>query len=349
MKQIFNSLILPVIVCVLLAGCEKQPPPVQNDAILSFGTIIDVSLYGVDKPQAAAAMQALNDDFNYMHVTWHAWRPGALGRTNELLALQAEFSLAPSVLPLIKRSTELYKTSQGLFNPAIGKLIELWGFHSDELPSGPPPDQAEIQAILDMHPSMDDIEFTDISMQGHNKSMHLDFGGIGKGMAVDIAVEHLREMGIQNAIINMGGDLRAIGSKGGTPWKIGIRHPRKEGIIASLETRGDESVFTSGDYERYFEYKGKRYHHILDPRTGYPAEGVTSVTVIHQEGVVADAAATALFIAGPDQWLGIARGMGVQDVMLIDSAGRIHLTPSMQQRIHFEEPAPGEILVSETP
>jgi thiamine biosynthesis lipoprotein len=196
---------------------------------------------------------------------------------------------------------------------------------------------------------MDDIEYSDVTMLGHNQAVQLDFGGIGKGMAVDLAIEHLRELGISNAIVNMGGDLRAIGSKGGTPWKIGIRHPRNKGVIASLETSGDESVFTSGDYERYFEYEGKRYHHILDPRTGYPAEGVTSVTVIHKEGVVADAAATALFIAGPEHWLEIARSMGVRDVMLIDSAGRIHLTPSMQQRIQFEQPATGEILVSETP
>jgi thiamine biosynthesis lipoprotein len=196
---------------------------------------------------------------------------------------------------------------------------------------------------------MTDITYTDVTMRGHNKAVQLDFGGIAKGMAVDIAIEHLRELGVNNAIINMGGDLRAIGSKGGKPWKIGIRHPRRNGVIASLETRGDESIFTSGDYERYFEYEGKRYHHILDPRTGYPAEGVTSVTVIHQEGVVADAATTALFIAGPDQWLDIARSMGVHDVMLIESNGRIHLTPSMQQRIQFEQPVTGEILVSEQP
>jgi thiamine biosynthesis lipoprotein len=349
MKVFSKHLLILITGCVLLAGCDKPAPPTHNDTILSFGTIIDISLYGVDQQQADAAMAALRDDFHYMHTTWHAWHPSALGRTNELLALQTEFSLAPSILPLVKRSAALSRTSQGLFNPAIGKLIELWGFHSDTLPQGPPPPPADIRALVGSHPSMDDIAFTDISMQSHNKAVRLDFGAIGKGMAVDIAMEHLKEMGIHNAIINMGGDLRAMGSKGGTPWKIGIRHPRRNGVIASLTIHDDESVFTSGDYERYFEYQGKRYHHILDPRTGYPARGVTSVTVIHAQGTVADAAATALFIAGAEQWPAIARSMGVNNVMLIDSKGNIHLTPSMRQRLHFEDAAHGDIIVTQLP
>jgi thiamine biosynthesis lipoprotein len=107
-------------------------------------------------------------------------------------------------------------------------------------------------------------------------------------------------------------------------------------VIASIDVSGDESVFTSGDYERFFESGGRRYHHIIDPRTGYPAMGTRSVTVVCSNGAVADAAATALFVAGPDKWPAIAESMGVDQVMLIASDGRVQMTASMEKRIHFE-------------
>jgi len=151
-----------------------------------------------------------------------------------------------------------------------------------------------------------------------------------------MAIQTLQELGIDNAIINAGGDLRAIGKRDNHNWTVGIRHPREKGIIASIEINQDESVFTSGDYERFFEYKKKRYHHIIDPRTGYPAEDVISVTVIHPNATVADAAATALFIAGPQQWHAIARSMGIKLVMMIDDKRNIYMNPAMAQRLMFE-------------
>ena len=143
-------------------------------------------------------------------------------------------------------------------------------------------------------------------------------------------IDLLRARGIHNAIVNAGGDLRAIGTHGARPWHIGIRHPRKDGILASIDSAGDTSIFTSGDYERLFEVNGKRFHHILDPRTGYPATGTVAVTVVHENGAIADAAATALFVAGPADWADIARQMGIDRVMLVDSEGTIHMTPAMR-------------------
>lgn len=120
-----------------------------------------------------------------------------------------------------------------------------------------------------------------------------------------------------------------------------MRHPRAGGVLASLEIHGDESVFTSGDYERFYEYQGRRYHHIIDPRTGYPARDFVSVTVIHGSAAVADAASTALFVAGKRDWRRIAARMGVEQVMLVDDQGEIILTPAMAERVHFEvEPRP---------
>jgi thiamine biosynthesis lipoprotein len=165
----------------------------------------------------------------------------------------------------------------------------------------------------------------------------LGFGAFAKGTAVDAAIDALRAQGVDNAIINIGGDLRAIGSHGERPWVIGIRHPRQEGrMLASVAVQNDESVFTSGDYERYFSYEGKRYPHILDPRTGYPAREVISVTVIHQNAARADAAATALLVAGLD-WPQIAASMGIDRVMLMRADGQIEMSPAMAEHVNLAD------------
>lgn len=331
-----HSILFFLCISVLsLSGCSK-PLTEFHETVFTMGTLVEVTIIGEDEALSEQAYSAILDDFNYMHNTWHPWQRNALMRVNGLLKTGSPFSIAPSILPLIKKSQILSKQSKGLFNPAIGQLIKLWGFHQDNLDEilGPPEDE-EIQALLKALPLMSDIKFKNLSMFGTNPNVHLDFGGFAKGVAVDATIAHLKEFGIKNAIINAGGDLRAIGQHGDRPWHIGIRNPRGEGVFASLETSGDESVFTSGDYERFFNIDGKRYHHIIDPRTGYPTNKSRSVTIIHNEAATADAAATALFIAGPEQWHEIAQAMGIKYVMLIASNGDVHMNPAMAQRIKF--------------
>ncbi|HSH29145.1 MAG TPA: FAD:protein FMN transferase, partial [Thiohalobacter sp.] len=124
--------------------------------------------------------------------------------------------------------------------------------------------------------------------------------------------------------------------------------PRAPGVLASIATRGDESIFTSGDYERYFEVNGKRYHHIIDPRSGYPANATASLTVIHTEAATADAAATALFVAG-DAWPRVAAGMGIEQVMRVRPDGTVELTPAMAERIRFETETEPAVVLRELP
>lgn len=194
---------------------------------------------------------------------------------------------------------------------------------------------------------MSDLKLEGKRLQSANTAVDLNFGAFAKGYAIDLSMAYLRDKGIANAVINAGGDLSVIGLHGERPWKIGIRHPRKEGVIAWLEARDGESIFTSGDYERYYIYEGRRYHHILDPRTGYPTSDISSVTVITENAGLADAAATALLIAGHDKWQAIARSLSIDSIMLIDTQGTIHLTPKMAQRIHIEESADFNIVLSE--
>ena len=172
-------------------------------------------------------------------------------------------------------------------------------------------------------------------MLSENPSVQLNFGAFAKGYAIDQSMQYLKKSGVSHAILNTGGDLKAIGQHGDRAWRIGIRHPRQQSIMASIETQGEEGIFTSGDYERFYMHQGKRYHHILDPRTAYPASGTQSVTVIHHNSGLADAAATALFIAGPAEWLNIAQNLNLTQVMLFDDKGVVHITPEMQKRVKF--------------
>lgn len=320
---------------LLLNGCEQRPPQVYQQQVLALGTLVDISIYGVDEETAAKAVTTVTNEMEAIHHHWHAWQPSKLTYINQQLAAGNTVSLNPEQQQLIQTGITLARQSNDLFNPAAGKLVALWGFHSDERPDAAPPADSNIKALVQADARMSRLKLDGNQLSSTNPAAMIDVGGYAKGYAVDQGIAALRRMGINNVIINAGGDLRAIGDKGGRPWRIGIRHPRQPGIIASLETHGDESIFTSGDYERYFEYHGQRFHHIIDPRTGRPAQRTRSVTIIHKDASTADAAATAVFIAGPTRWRETARAMGIQEVMLIDTAGTIYMTDAMSQRIHL--------------
>lgn len=334
-----KKLVIYILFAVSLIACTAKEKE-YRDSLFVLGTVVNITFWGVDDQKAIQAIKDIETDLKFLHTVWHPWRFGGMSRTNELLAFNEWFSANPSVLPVINKSKQLYTLSKGLFNPAIGQLIGLWNFHSDEILDGPIPEKSVIEAYINNLPTMDHIEVDGFRVRATQKNVKLDVGAIAKGMAVDRVITYLKQAGIDNAIVNAGGDLKAIGRHGDRAWSVGIRHPRQQGVIAGLDVNDNESVFTSGDYERHYEHSGKRYHHILDPRTGYPANQTQSVTVIHQDAGLADAAATALFIAGPEQWQDIARNMQIKQVMLIDQQGRVHMTEVMAKRLRFEiEPA----------
>jgi thiamine biosynthesis lipoprotein len=145
--------------------------------------------------------------------------------------------------------------------------------------------------------------------------------------------------------VNAGGDLRVLGARGDLRWRIGIQAPRAAGLLGIVELTPGEAAFTSGDYERYYEYEGGRMHHILDPSTGYPVSHTQAVTVIAADGATADAAATALLVAGPDSWRGMAAKLGIAMVLRVDASGRIEATPQMRERLQTDGAAGSDILV----
>ena len=328
---------LAVLTCLLaVAGCQSKPRVYQAQFFI-FGTVLDVSIQGVDESAANAAFQELQQDFQAMHRDWHAWEPGALVRINEAFAAGRTAVADPSTAELIRRSQALEKATGGRFNAAIGAVIRLWGFHTSDYPIlGPPPHADSIEFLLSQEPSSLDIRIAGNTLSSTNPSVQLDFGGIAKGYAIDIACDLLSARGIENAIVNAGGDLRAIGRHGERAWRIAVRAPGG-GVIGSLETGGDEAVFTSGNYERFRLDNEVRYPHILDPRTGWPVRDLASVTVIADEGILADAAATAITVAGLAGWEDVARKLGLDQVMVVDESGAVYLTRKMNGRIDLIE------------
>lgn len=333
MMPLLRFILISLCLSALMA-CESEPGARQAK-FYAFGTEIDVSLYGVSEETANATVAALETSFSDINNTWHAWRPSTLSDINLAIANRQPIAVTDDVAALILLAKTLANNSDHLFNPAAGQLFELWGFHQDDwFSSRPPPTPNQLKDWLATAPTMAAITIENNQLTSANEAVKLGFGGFAKGFAVDQAVKALQQQGIQNALVNIGGDLRAIGMHGQRPWVIGVRHPRQDGMLATIAIQGDESVFTSGDYERFFEYQGQRYPHILDPRSGRPADQAMSVTVLHDNAAIADAAATALFVAGQD-WPRIAALMGLKHVMLVRPDGEIEISPDMLERIAF--------------
>ena len=201
------------------------------------------------------------------------------------------------------------------------------------------PTKADIQAWLASKPSIADITINGSTISSRNRNVALDFGGYLKGVALDRAAAILRAQGINNALINIGGNIMALGSKEGKKWRVGIQHPRQSGPMATVSLNDGEAIGTSGDYQRFFEVDGKRYAHLLDPGTGYPADHTQAVTVLiptgPRAGTLSDATSKPVFIAGPEHWREMARKMDVGLVLRVDRDNHIFVTEALRQRLEF--------------
>lgn len=328
---------------LMLAG-SASAAGLYEARIPVFGSWVDLSLWNVEPATAETAKRVVAGDMGELHTRWHAWEPGALTAINERIANGEPAPIEPHLAPILRRAQELSLASGDLFNPAIGRLVGLWGFHARNHRRPPPAEQ--IAVLVAAAPSMADLQIEDRLVTSANPAVQIDLGAFAKGYGVDIAIGRLRELGINHAVVNAGGDLRAIGRRGDRPWRIGIQDPFGDAHLASLEIEGDESVFTSGTYQRHFVYQGVRYHHIIDPRTGYPARGAVSVTVIGQSGAQADAAATALLVAGPAEWPGVARDLGIRHVLLVAEDGTLHASAAMAARLRFEQQPTPEMQIT---
>lgn len=274
-----------------------------------------------------------------MNDRWNAWKPGELTRLNRAFREGRSTSTSPALLALIRSAAQLEAQSLGLFNPAIGGAVRRWGFHDDVMRPGERPREASLAPWRRAAPCLAQIEIRGTEVFCANAQVQLDFGAYAKGVAINWALQRLRARGIVDAVVNLGGNLAAVAQPDAAPWRIGIRDPFGDGLAASLHTRGQEAVVTSGSYERYRMLDGERCTHILDPHTASPARGLVSVTVLHADAGLADAAATALLVAGRQGWRRVAERMGVRDVMLIAHDGRGEVSATLAPRLQFASAA----------
>ena len=316
-----------------LAACS--PPPVHQQQSYVFGTLVEVSIYGAPEAQARDAAAAVLARFDALHRMLHAWQPSELSRLNTALARSEHATVPPELAAMLRDAQAMAVETGELFNPAIGGLIALWGFQADA-PQERVPDAAEIQAWVARRPRMADLHIEGGTVWSDNPAVRLDLGGYAKGRALDDAAAILKAHGISNALVNIGGNVIALGERGDRPWRVGIQHPRQPGTLATLDLHDGEAIGTSGDYQRYFEAGGRRYSHLIDPRTGWPASALQSVTVLvagERAGTRSDALSKPLFIDGEARLAAHAARLGITRYLAVDAAGRIHASPAMKARL----------------
>jgi FAD:protein FMN transferase len=333
--------ILLFLAVFLLASCSKEP--LYQEEGFVFGTRVEVSIYGERDERARQGVAAVMQEFQRLHDLLHAWKPSALSEINSAFAQGKSVTVTPELAAMLRDAAQLAAQSDNLFNPAIGNMVQLWGFHADEF-KPTLPDEKQLNILVAANPNMHDIVFTSqkdsVKISSRNRKVQLDLGGYAKGYALDRAVALLQQQDIHNALINIGGNVMAMGTHGSRAWRVGIQHPRKPGPLATLELRDGEAIGTSGDYQRYFELAGKRYCHLIDPRSGQPVQGVEAVTVLTHgahAGVLSDADSKPLFVAGSAGWLAAAQKMHIDQALLIDETGRVHLTAALQKRLEFTD------------
>lgn len=326
--------------------------PLYHSQSYVFGTLVDISIYGESEERARLLSNHILQDFQNLHNRLHAWKPISDGKPSELGQLNTAFekgskpvAISPDLAAMLTNAKALSVKSNGLFNPAIGHLISTWGFQRDEF-SAINIDDEKIKMLVKSNPSMSDIVFESNTASSKNPTVKLDLGGYAKGYALDLAAQYLREQHVNNALINIGGNIIAIGKHGDKPWRVGIQHPRAPTAIATIDLSDGWAVGTSGDYQRYFMLSGKRYCHIIDPRTGYPVQHTQSVTVLvppqpanqSQAGVLSDVTSKPIFIELPESRSEAAHALGIEYFMVIDDKAQIFVSKNMVTKLNWLSP-----------
>ncbi|WP_293935665.1 FAD:protein FMN transferase [Iodobacter sp.] len=324
---------------LLLSACSKAPLYQQESYV--FGTRVQISIWGLPEDVAQKHAAAVFADLDRIHTRLHPWQPSEITRINASFARGEPALIDTETAALLKQASQYAERSDQLFNPAMGGLITAWGFHKDSY-APVLPSQASIDQLLAGQPSMQNLSFEASTVSSSNPAVQLDTGGFAKGWALDRAAAYLRKHRVNNALINIGGNVLALGKKDQTPWVVGIQHPREPQAMATIALKSGEAIGTSGDYQRFFEVGGKRYSHLIDPRTGQPATTMEAATVIAppslEAGAISDIATKPIFIGGIGKTLHYAQRFGLQDVLIVGNDGSVYITEELQRRISWIKP-----------
>ncbi len=295
-------------------GSENQT--VKRTRIL-LGTVVEIQTRSVDENKADKAINKAFDEISRIDVEFSPYRKERpvwkLNHNNDSV-----ITVTPEIYKIMELSDSLWKESRGAFDVSLESLTEVWGFNGDN-PSVPE-ENKRIKAWT--YSGWQHVKLLGNNSFSRNADVGLNFGAIAKGYAVDRALEILKKNGIKDCLVNAGGEIKALGDE----WVIGVQHPRKENsIIAEIKLNG-MSVATSGDYEQYFIKDGKRYDHIMNPHTGFPADSCQSVTVIAGNDTEADGLSTAVFVLGPERGMNLIESLPGIEAMIIDAGGRMTMS-----------------------
>ena len=337
MKRLFISGLL--VAALMLAGCGVQTSaegPSQTREVYAMDTVMTLEACGQN---ADAALDEAVAEIERLDALWSiASSDGEIARLNA----EKQITASADTLALLTRAKEISAATSGLFSTTIAPLMEAWGFTSGDYRV---PDEAELSALL-AHVDDEEIAISDstVTIPADAK---VDLGGIAKGFTSARVMEIFRENGVENGILSLGGNVQALGTKpDGSLWRVGLQDPADErALFATLEL-ADKAVITSGAYERNFEQNGITYHHIIDPRTGYPAEsGLSSVTIVSDDGTLADGLSTALFIMGKEAAVEFWRSRRDDfDMVLLADDGAVTVSAGIADALTLSDGSTAEVV-----
>lgn len=337
MWRTLSSILIGVVsgLGTLFVGCAGFPtqsePVVVKRAQMQMGTLVTITAAARSEAAAQAAATAGFAEIRRLEELLSTWIPTSeLSRVNASAGVMP-VQVSPETLTVVQRAMQAAEMTDGGFNIAIGPAVDAWRVTEGQRI----PTEAELDALRPLV----DLQAVHVNVREQTifldkAGMQIDVGGIGKGYAADQAVEALRSAGAVAGIVALSGDIKTFGRlPGGKMFPVGIQHPRQEGEVLVFIDLEDEAISTAGDYERFFERDGARYHHILDPRTLQPARSCQSVTVIAREGVWADGLDTGIFVMGPERGMELVEQLLDVEAVIVDHEGLVHVSSGLKDRI----------------
>lgn len=302
----------------------------------AMGTVVKKTLYVEDETKSDAINKKIDACLNEVESQLSVRVPDSeIAKCNRNYAVDGVYTLPEDIMGYLKKEMEISRESKGAFSPCIRPLAELWGIEEGKTTV---PTENDIRKTLE-NTSNVNFEIVENGVIFHTDKMAIDFGATGKGIACDKVIALLAEEEVEGAVVSVGGNVAVYGDKGDhKKWHIGIQDPRgKEGeYLGVVDVSGNTVIATSGDYEKYFEEGGKRYHHILDPATGYPAEnGLISVTIISDDGFMADALSTTCFVMGLKRGMEYAEQKGVEAIF-VTKEKEVYITKGIKKSFYLQ-------------
>ncbi len=304
-------------------------------ARVSMGTELRVSLWTTEEAAASTAADAVFAEFDRLESLMSVWREGSDIQRLNAAAGDRAVPVSADVLAVFRSARQISEWTDGRFDVTFGALSDLWRFDHDQ--DNRLPDMNEVRRRLPLidYRALEIDERAGTARLAH-AGMRAHLGGIGKGYAIDKSVAILRRAGFRDFMIQSGGDLYAAGLKDGKPWRIGVQDPRgPSGATFGAVDLSDSTFSTSGDYERYFMKDGRRYHHIIDPKSGMPAAGCRSVTILAPNATLADGLSTGVFLLGPADGMALVNRLPGVDAVIVTSTNAVLVTPRLKNRLEL--------------